>query len=164
MDANKYRAIMQHQAGAVALITTGDVGARTGLTATAVCSLTDDPPTLLVCVNRSASAHDLICEKMTFGVNLLAQHQQELAGAFSGRTGLNGEDRFHVEGHEWTTLKTDAPVLVGALANLDCEVIEQQTFKTHTIFIGAVREGSISETAAPLLYFRGDFWDVRPTS
>jgi len=160
MDGNKYRTIMRHQAGAVALITTGDVGMRTGLTATAVCSLTDDPPTLLVCVNRTASAHALILEKRSFGVNLLGLHQQELAAAFSGRTGLQGEDRFHVKGHEWTTLKTNAPILLGALASLDCEVTEQQTFSTHTIFIGVVRDGCVNEDTAPLLYFRGDFWDL----
>jgi flavin reductase (DIM6/NTAB) family NADH-FMN oxidoreductase RutF len=164
MDGNKYRAVMRHQAGAVALITAGEPGKRTGLTATAVCSLTDDPPTLLVCVNRTASAHDLIAEKCCFGVNLLGRHQQELAGAFSGRTGLQGEDRFHVDGYEWTTMVTGAPILKGTLASLDCEVIETQSVSTHTIFIGRVKEGEVSEDAAPLLYFRGDFWDLSSIS
>lgn len=164
MDGDKYRAIMRHQAGAVALITAGEPGKRTGLTATAVCSLTDDPPTLLVCVNRSASAHALIEEKRCFSVNLLGRHQQELAGAFSGRTGLQGEDRFHVEGYEWKTMVTGAPILEGTLASLDCELTEKQSVSTHTIFIGRVREGSVSETADPLLYYRGDFWDLSSIS
>lgn len=163
MDGNKYRAIMRHQAGAVALITTGTFGHRTGLTATAVCSLTDDPPTLLVCVNKTASAHNLIVEHRSFGVNLLGLHQQALAGAFSGRTGLKGEDRFHVEGFNWSTMKTGAPILEGALAALDCEVTEEQSFSTHTIFIGAVRDGAVSDAHKPLLYFRGDFWDLTAT-
>ncbi|MCB1511185.1 MAG: flavin reductase family protein [Hyphomicrobiaceae bacterium] len=160
MDGNTYRSIMRHQAGAVALITTGALGNRTGLTATAVCSLTDDPPTLLVCVNKSASAHDLIVAQRSFGVNLLGLHQQDLAAAFSGRTGLKGEDRFHVPGFEWTTLKTGAPILTGALASLDCAVTEEQSFSTHTIFIGAVRDGHFNDEAKALLYFRGDFWDL----
>jgi len=160
MDSNTYRAIMRHQAGAVALITTGAPGGRTGLTATAVCSLTDDPPTLLVCVNRTASAHDLILTHNFFAVNLLSWNQQTLAGAFSGRTGLKGEDRFLIDGHEWTAGVTGAPVLKGALASIDCELTEKQAFTTHTIFIGRVRGGDVDEQARPLLYFRGDFWDL----
>ena len=99
-------------------------------------------------------------DQRTFGVNLLCRHQEALAGAFSGRTGLKGEDRFHIPDHHWTTLKTGAPILEGALASLDCEVTEQQSFSTHTIFIGAVRDGNVSDTDKPLLYFRGDFWDL----
>jgi cob(II)yrinic acid a,c-diamide reductase len=164
MDDNTYRAIMRHQAGAVALITTGIPGNRTGLTATAVCSLTDDPPTLLACVNKTASAHDLILETNCFGVNLLGRHQQELAGAFSGRTGLKGEERFHIEGFKWSRGVTGAPILEGALASLDCELTEKQTFATHSIFIGSVRGGEVEETARPLLYYRGDFWDLSEIS
>jgi flavin reductase (DIM6/NTAB) family NADH-FMN oxidoreductase RutF len=158
MDGALYRAIMRHQAGAVAVIATGSPGKRNGLTATAVCSLSDDPPTILVCVKQTASAHDVIGEAGTFSVNLLAGDQQELAATFSGRTGLRGEARFT---GPWTTMESGAPVLKGALASLDCRLTERHTFATHTIFIGSVIGGTVREEAQPLLYFRGDYWDLQ---
>ncbi|MEM6497522.1 MAG: flavin reductase family protein [Pseudomonadota bacterium] len=157
MNANDYRAIMRQQAGAVALICTGAPGARYGLTATAVCSVTDDPPTLLACVNKNASAHDHIFESEEFSVNLLAEKHEEIAGVFAGMTDLKGDDRFKVKGFRWIKHKSGMPRLTGALATLDCEVVEKQQFSTHTIFFGRVREGAYSEGAAPLLYLRGEF-------
>jgi flavin reductase (DIM6/NTAB) family NADH-FMN oxidoreductase RutF len=150
-----YRSLMRHQAGAVALIATGRPGARTGMAATAVCSLTDTPPTLLVCVNQSASAHDIIADTGAFSVNLLCPSHQELVGVFSGKTGLKGEDRF--DDALWQMLVTGAPILKGALASFDCEVVDSKTVSTHTIYIGAVRDGAAQEDLDPLVYFRGGF-------
>src|SRR5690606_32326217 len=122
----------------------------TGLTATAFCSLTDDPPTVVICVNRNASAHDLIARHKSFCVNILAAEQQAVAMRFAGRVGQQGEERFD-EG-AWTTLETGAPVLQNALANLDCEVAEVHDGKTHTIYLGRVRAGRIKTENAPLVY------------
>ena len=158
MDAQAYRAIMRNQAGAVTIIAVGDAGNRTGLTATAVCSLTDSPPTLLACVNRSASAHAPILTMRSFSINLLARDQHELAMAFSGRAGLEGEARFAPQ--EWITLATGAPVLKNALASLDCELTDEHGFDTHSVFIGRVRDGHTRENVEPLLYFQGSFWDL----
>lgn len=158
MDGQVYRAIMRHQAGAVAVIAVGTPGARTGLTATAVCSLSDAPPTILACVNRTASAHDVIRGIGSFSVNLLAHDQQDVAARFAGRTGLKGEERFQAD--EWTSLVTGAPVLAKALATLDCRLSEEHSFSTHSIFIGRVVEGTVRASAKPLLYFRGDYWDL----
>lgn len=158
MQSERYRDVMRHQAGAVAVITVGDPGTRTGLTATAVCSVSDDPPKLLICVNRTASAHDPIGQRGAFCVNLLSRDQQEIADVFSGRTGLKGEARFATG--LWSTLETGAPALQNALATLDCKVEEQVDAATHTIFIGRVMDGRFQDDAAPLLYFRGDYWDV----
>ncbi|MEZ5843700.1 MAG: flavin reductase family protein [Hyphomicrobiaceae bacterium] len=158
MDSDSYRQIMRHQAGAVAIIAVGDAGGRTGLTATAVCSLSDSPPMLLACVNRAASAHDPISEIGSFSVNLLAADQQDVAACFSGQTGLKGEARFTEAG--WTTLATGAPILSSALASLDCRLVDRHAFATHTVFIGAVEGGRVRAEAAPLLYFRGDYWDL----
>lgn len=158
MDAQAYRAIMRNQAGAVTIIAVGDAGKRTGLTATAVCSLTDSPPTVLACVNRSASAHKPIQAMRAFSVNLLARDQEHLAMSFSGRVGLEGEERFSAA--EWTTLSTGAPVLKNALASLDCELTDEHGFDTHSVFIGRVCDGRWRDNVEPLLYFQGSFWDV----
>jgi flavin reductase (DIM6/NTAB) family NADH-FMN oxidoreductase RutF len=159
MDAQAYRAIMRHQAGAVTIIAVGEAGNRTGLTATAVCSLTDNPPTVLACVNRNASAHKPIRAVRVFSINLLARDQLSLAASFSGKAGLEGEERFRPD--EWTTLATGAPVLKNALASLDCELTEEHEFMTHSIFIGRVKDGRHRDHVEPLLYFRGDFWDLK---
>lgn len=158
MDGASYRALMRHQAGAVTVIAAGEVGARAGLTATAVSSLSDNPPTLLACIGRNASAHDVIATAGVFSVNLLANDQEEIAQRFSGKRGLSGEARF--TGLAWQTLKTGAPVLERALASLDCEVLESHGFTTHSIFIGRVIAGTFRAEAEPLLYFRGDYWKL----
>ena len=158
MDAAKFKSLMRHQAGAVTIITVGKPGNRTGLTATAMCSLTDSPPSVLICVNRNASAHTPIRAERSFAVNLLALEHFELAKRFSTKI-VEGEARF--DNDAWETLVTGAPSLKGALATLDCELADEHEFQTHSIFIGRVRDGRFREDAQPLLYFRGDFWDVK---
>ena len=155
MDADKYRAVMRHQAGAVTIIAVGAAGSRTGLTATAVCSLSDSPPMLLACVNRNASAHAPIQSSGSFSINMLARDQDELARRFSSKK-LEGEARFDADA--WDTMVTGAPVLKGTVASLDCEVAQEHSFDTHTVFIGRVRDCRYREDVEPLLYFRGDFW------
>lgn len=158
MDAEGYRALMRHQAGAVTVIATGSGAKRAGLTATAVASLSDDPPTILACVQLKASAHDRIVDSGVFSVNLLGASQQDIAEVFAGRHGLKGEARF-TRG-AWTTLTTGAPVLAEALAVLDCRLVDRHDFTTHSIFIGRVVAGRFDDKAKPLLYFRNDFWDL----
>lgn len=158
MDQAKFRNLMRHQAGAVTIIAVGKPGNRTGLTATAMCSLTDSPPTVLICVNKNASAHAPIKAVGCFSVNVLAHPQQELAKRFSTKK-LEGEARF--DAADWETLATGAPVLKNTIASLDCELVAEHEVETHSIFIGRVKEGRFHEEAQPLLYFRGDFWDVK---
>ncbi len=155
IDTAAYRNLMRHQAGGVAIISCGKPGNRTGLTATAVCSISDTPPTLLICVNRNASGHKIITAERCFAVNLLTIDQMELAKVFSGKAGLEGEARFSAE--HWTTLATGAPVLKDAVANLDCAVVDEHGFETHSLFIGRVRAGMSREEADPLVYLRGAF-------
>jgi cob(II)yrinic acid a,c-diamide reductase len=77
-----YKGLMRHLAGAVTVVTAGKPGERRGLTATAICSLSVSPPTLLACVNRRAGAHDLIISDRVFSVNVLASDQESVAAAF----------------------------------------------------------------------------------
>ena len=158
ISALGYRALMRHQAGAVAVVATGAGTARAGLTATAFSSLSDTPPTLLVCVQRKAGAHDLIASLGVFSVNILVADQQDVAELFSGKSGIKGDERFH--GQTWISLTTGAPVLSNALAVLDCELVESHQFSSHTIFIGRVVDGVTRMSADPLLYFRGDYWNL----
>jgi flavin reductase (DIM6/NTAB) family NADH-FMN oxidoreductase RutF len=158
MTPENYRALMRHQAGAVTVIAAGPNGARSGLTATAFSSLSDDPPTILACVNQKSSVHGIIERVKAFSVNILASDQQEIAESFAGRGGRRGEERF--AGQSWHTLGTGAPVLADALASLDCELLNAHSFATHSIFIGRVTGGQVRAEAHPLLYFRNDYWDL----
>ena len=157
MDARAYRALMRHQAGAVTVVAAGAIGARAGLTATSVSSLSDSPHTILACVGRNTDAHTVIQASKTFSVNVLASDQQTIAERFAGKHDVSAEQRF--EGSEWSTLETGAPILSGALATLDCELLESHGFTTHSIFVGRVVAGRFRDEARPLLYFRGDYWD-----
>jgi flavin reductase (DIM6/NTAB) family NADH-FMN oxidoreductase RutF len=158
IEAERYRALMRHQAGAVTVIAAGRTGARSGITATAFSSLSDDPPAILACVGLKSSVYAIVRETGTFSVNILASDQQLVAEHFSGKTGLKGEDRF--TGSSWASLTTGAPVLEGALASLDCQLTDQHVFTTHSIFIGRVQDGRFRAEAQPLLYFRNDYWDL----
>ena len=161
VDSGDFKDGMRHLVGAVTLITTLHESQRRGLTATAVCSLTAEPPSLLVCVNRNAEAHDLIAAAGCFCVNVLGYQHQDLAESFAARDGSKGEARF-ARG-SWSRLVTGAPHLVDSLAAFDCEVFDAHAFATHTMYLGrvvAVQAGN----GAPLLYAHGRFGRLHPLS
>jgi flavin reductase (DIM6/NTAB) family NADH-FMN oxidoreductase RutF len=110
VDPASFRAAMRNHAGAVTILSTGFPGDRTGLTATSVCSLSDAPPRVIACVNRSASAHGLLRKTGVFGINMLCADQVELASLFAGRRGIDRESRFHDADH-WISVATGAPIL-----------------------------------------------------
>lgn len=150
-----FRAAMRKLAGAVSILSVGQGEARTGLTATSVSSLSVDPPTLLISVNRSASAYGILLEEGTFAINVLRPHHQALADRFAGRNGIKGAARY--EGADWTRLNTGAPVLVDALSAFDCVLEDAIERHSHMIVIGRVVASRITENATPLLYWAGDY-------
>lgn len=155
-DAQHFKQAMRQCAGAVALVTVGaEHGKRTGLTVTSACSLSDNPPSLIVCVNRNASAHARIREEGAFAINFLHEDHALLALTFSGQKGVNGDDRFAFG--QWTRGATGAPVLMDAVAAFDCALAQEFETKTHSIFVGEVRHVSHSDGAAPLVYLRSSF-------
>jgi len=150
-----YRAAMRKLAGAVSILTVGEGEARTGLTATSVSSLSIDPPTLIICVNRTASARDLLLDQRRFAINVLRPHHAELADRFAGKGGIRGAARY--EGASWTRLETGAPVLADALAAFDCELEEAIERHSHMIVLGRVVAARITENSDPLLYWAGRY-------
>ncbi|ONG44620.1 flavin reductase [Pseudoroseomonas deserti] len=154
-DAATFRRCMRGQAGTVAVITCGEGDSRTGLTATAVCPVTDAPPTVLVCVNAGASAHPVIRATGRFGVSFLAGDQQEIAGRFAGRGGVAGAARY--DGAAWHQAPSGAPLLQEALVSFDCVLEAEHRHGSHSIFIGRIDAARWREDAAPLLYLDGRF-------
>jgi flavin reductase (DIM6/NTAB) family NADH-FMN oxidoreductase RutF len=151
---------MRQLASGVTLITTAHDGRRAGLTATAVCSVSADPPQLLACINRQAETHRLIAESSAFAVNVLAHDQHRLAQVFAGAGGVYGDHRFGEA--EWRTLITGAPVLSACVASFDCRLIELVPAATHSIFIGRVVAVQLQTELDPLVYVEGDYGLIAP--
>ena len=156
IDAAAFKKGMRHLAASVSLITTRHAGLRGGLTATAVCSVSAEPPQILVCVNKSASAHDPMGEAGFFCVNILSPSHRKIAERFAGMDGVEGDERFSDMG-EWSTLTTGAPVLKGCPVSFDCKLVTEVSAGTHTIYIGEIVDITLDPAASPLLYADGAF-------
>ena len=152
-EAAQFKQGMRSLAGAVCIITSSHRGHRYGMTATAVCSATADPPTVLVCVNRVTATHRAIADSRLFCVNVLRHEDRELSGLFSGAH--KADERF--DAGRWTTLATGAPVLLNALVSFDCRVVNSLDHGTHTIFLGEVEQVLVGKKGKPLLYSEGQY-------
>ena len=150
-----FRGAMRHLTGGVSIITAGRGKDITGMTVTSVTSLSVDPPTLFVSINRDASSFPLIRRYGAFGVNILAADQLDVAERFAGKGGLKGADRF--AGAQWVTAVSGVPLLVGALSAVDCEVEEIVERHSHGIVIGRVRNIKNSTRTAALAYWHGQY-------
>ncbi|NJL08392.1 MAG: flavin reductase [Methylacidiphilales bacterium] len=150
VPAQTFRDGMSRVGAAVHIITTGGAAGRAGFTATAVASVADDPPTVLVCLNRNGRSGAVLAENGVFCVNTLAAEHQALADVFAGRGGIGGEERF-LHG-TWEHLATGAPVLSGALVAFDCRVVDLRPVATHQILIGQVEAIRLGPARPGLLY------------
>jgi len=153
VDAGQFKAGMRSLAGAVSIITTAHAGHRYGMTATAVCSATAEPPTVLVCVNKLATTHGAIAKAKAFCVNVLRAEDWELSTTFSGAQ--SGEARF--KAGNWTRLATGSPVLIEALVSFDCRIVKKMVHGSHTIFLGLVEQMLFGQKGKPLLYSEGQY-------
>ena len=146
-----FKLAMRRLAATVTIVTAGREGRRFGMTATAVTSVTAAPPTLLICVNRSASIHDIIVDSGRYCVNILGTHHAALVGPFGGSA--EGETRF---GHgAWSHDMGGMPYLDDAQASLFCEIRQAVAYGSHSILIGEVLSVYLSDEIAPLLYQDG---------
>jgi flavin reductase (DIM6/NTAB) family NADH-FMN oxidoreductase RutF len=154
-SSGDFRGAMRQLTGGVSVITAGRGRDISGMTVTSVSSLSVDPPTLIVSINRGASSWPLLKRYGAFGVNILTSDQIDIAERFAGKDGLKGTERF--AGAEWTTRASGVPLLVGALAAIDCEVEEIIERHSHAIVIGRVRDLQVSSRTAALAYWHGQY-------
>lgn len=150
-----FRVAMRNVPGAVSIVTTGVKPGRHGLTLTAGCSLSTDPSSVLVCVNKSAGGHDTIKQSGSFCWNILAGGHADLAKKFAGQDGSKGDVRF-TEGL-WRELITGAPCLIEAICSFDCRVSASYDAGSHTIFVGEVVAQATDLDREPLVYVKGEF-------
>jgi flavin reductase len=150
LNADGFKLVMRNIASSVAVITVEHEGRKHGMTATAVCSVSAAPPTILVVINRSARTHPVILEARRFTVNILAVHQAGLAGRFSEKhpapfDGIGHRAALH-----------GGPILEDAAAYIECETQAEMQAGSHTIFIGTVMGGDATKSS-PLLYHEGEY-------
>jgi flavin reductase (DIM6/NTAB) family NADH-FMN oxidoreductase RutF len=155
ISSGDFRSAMRHLAGGVSVITVGQAGDITGMTVTSVSSLSVDPPTLIVSINREASSWPLLKRNGFFGVNILNADQMDIAERFAGKGGLKGAARF--AGAQWFTRASGVPLLAGALAAIDCEVEAIVERHSHAIVIGRALDMQLSSRTAALAYWQGQY-------
>jgi flavin reductase (DIM6/NTAB) family NADH-FMN oxidoreductase RutF len=152
---------MSRAAATVSVVTTDGPAGLAGVTVSAMTSVSadGDAPTMLICVNREASAAAPILANGCFAINVLDAGQQALADLFAGRSGPAGAARF--DGLAWDRLETGAPVLHG-LAGFDCELLDVDPIGTHHVILGAVRAVRASDEGAPLIYGMRGYLKAQP--
>jgi flavin reductase len=157
-----YRDAMARFGAAVSIITSDGPGGRCAFTASAVCSVTDDPPTLLVCMNRDSDSHPGFTANGVLCVNTITPAQQNLSPMFAGFTEHDMEARFAAAG--WTTLVSGAPVINDCVVSFDCRIAQTTDVGTHSVFFCEVLAVQFGPVHEGLIYFGRDYHPVRHPS
>jgi flavin reductase len=150
VDAQAFREAMSRLGAAVHVVTTDGPAGKSGFTATAVVSVSDNPATLLVCLNRAATSMPILRENGVFCVNTLRAGDEIIADTFAGRTKVTREQRFNTG--NWSTLATRSPALLSAVVAFDCRVIEVKSVASHDIYFGVVEAIHSGSAGAALVY------------
>ena len=153
LDRDVFRHVIGHFASGVTVITTRQDGKDFGMTASAVSSLSMDPPMLLVCINRRNPTQQAVSASRVFAVNILAREQEDVSRACASR---RVEESRRLEGIPYHEEATGSPVLDHAIAFLDCRVEHDYDGGDHIIFVGRV-EAAGARDGEPLVYFRGNY-------
>lgn len=151
---------MSNVANSVTVVTTDGTGGKHGATVSSFCSVSADPPTVLVCLNQSSNTCAAVEENGVFCVNVLPEDEHKLANVFAGQTGDDVIDKF--TDAKWSTSGNGSPVLPGVTAFL-CTVTGKVEASSHIIFIGEVSEMQEGHHP-PLIYLNRKFCKTSPLS
>lgn len=160
VETTDFRNAMSLLTSAVNVVTTVGETGRYGFTASAVCSVTDCPPTLLVCMNRTSYSHAHFVQNRILAVNVLGAHHEANSNVFSSK--MTSEERF--KQGTWATLKTSAPVLADSLVSFDCQIEQIQEVGTHDIFICKIVAIQNTQQDQGLIYFKRAYHPVGKTT
>jgi len=150
VDPTAFRDAMSRLGAAVHVVTTAGIAGKSGFTATAVCSVSDAPAMLLVCLNRRSNSAPVLAQNGVFCINTLGAGEEKLADLFAGRSGVHLHERFSLG--EWITLKTGSPVLATAVVAFDCRTIETKAVASHNVVFGAVEAVRLGPSGPALVY------------
>ncbi|MDR3521748.1 MAG: flavin reductase [Acidocella sp.] len=155
-----YREAMSRLGAAVNIITTTGPEGDVGFTASAVCSVTDTPPTLLMCMNRNAKLNPIFKAAGFLCVNVLAPEHEELSPVFASVGDIPMAERFAMA--SWQRLTTGAPVLTNAAASFDCLVDQITEIGTHSVFFCTVQSINLGTAPSGLIYHGRSYHPINP--
>lgn len=159
-DQSRYREAMSRLGAAVNIITTSSPEGDVGFTASAVCSVTDSPPTLLVCMNRNAKLNQTFKDSRILCVNVLAPEHEELSPVFASIGDIPMPERFAMT--QWLRLKTGSPVLATAAASFDCTIDQITEIGTHSVFFCTVQAINLGTATSGLIYHGRSYHPISP--
>lgn len=148
-----FRNAMANLGAAVSIITSDGVSGLAGLTVSAVCSVSDTPPTLLVCINRNSRSFPVIRDNGKLCVNVLGSHHEQISNLFAGKAEI--QDRF--ASVDWHAGSLGQPVIDDALVSFECEIDEVKDVGTHGVFMCRVKDIVVSDGGHGLIYFRRSY-------
>jgi flavin reductase (NADH)/flavin reductase/chlorophenol-4-monooxygenase component 1 len=155
----EFRSAFANFTTTVSIIATDGPAGLAGLTCSAVCAVSDDPPLLLACVHRKSTANAAIKANKVMSISCLSADQSELSQAFAGVGRLTADERFALG--DWDVLATGAPCLTTALATFDCEIFDIRDAGTHTVFVAKVIATRTRDLGEPLVYQRRAYATTR---
>jgi flavin reductase (NADH) len=154
----EFRTAMANLSAGVNIVTTDGPRGRAGITVSAVCSVTDAPPTMLMCVNRSSRSHDILQSNERVCINVLGPEHQDVALAFAG--GVPAEERFPVSGDVWDHSVAAVPVLKGSAASIVGRITGSATRGSHSVLFVEVDRVIVGEDSGGLVYFQRRFHPI----
>jgi len=151
ISKNEFRRALGRFASGVTVVTAKDAdGKLHGITVSAFCSVSLEPPLILVCIDKNTGSHHALLQTDSFVVNILRDDQQNISDQFAAYL----PDKF--AGVKYRLGIDDLPVLEDALANLECRLVNSHPNGDHTIFVGQIERATIND-GEPLVYFHGDY-------
>jgi flavin reductase (DIM6/NTAB) family NADH-FMN oxidoreductase RutF len=151
VDKDTFRSVLGRFATGITIVTArDDEGEDHGMTVSAFCSLSLEPPMVLACIDHTASMHDLLLAHPRFGVSILSSDQEEYSRRFAA------DDVSRFDGIAYVRGDSGAVLLDDALAHIECRVVQHLSAGDHTIFLAEV-ERAAPKDGRPLLYYRGGY-------
>lgn len=149
-EKSLFRDAMARLGAAVNIVTTDGPGGRHGMTASAVCSVTDDPATVLVCINRSSTGNAVLKANEVLCINVLDSHHAALSARFAG--GVPDMATRFGDARHWTELETGSPALKDAAVALDCRIVSVSEVGTHSVFFCEVADMLFADKSGALIW------------
>jgi flavin reductase len=161
IDPVGFREALAYAATAVTVIATDGPAGKAGVTCSAVCSVSDAPPTILFCVNRRSAANSVIKTNGVLSVNWLHAQQSDVSQLFSGAGQVPMHERFNDA--RWQSSGQGIPYRTDALISLDCHIASALEIGTHSVFVARVLNARRTSGAEPLVYCERAYATTRPT-
>lgn len=162
VSATEFREALSKAITPVTILATDGPNGRAGVTCSAVCSVCDTPPTVLVCVNRKSFANSVIKANGILTVNWLSEDQSELSQLFAGVGGLSMAERF--ASSQWGILASGAPYCKDAMMTLDCHVADAIEVGTHSLIFARVMATTKADERHPLAYYQRAYATAHPAT